>query len=251
MPNAIVIQGNVTTSRTLDIVKYCIDKNPNSIIILSTWQTCNTSEFDCVKSSRFYLITSELPPGSGNNNRHLQRISTYIGVVKAQSLGATHVLKMRSDQLLRRLDICEHLLLILVDYGQERLVVGHGGTTFEERWGKFHVTDFWMFGKIHHFLSWYDPAGIDTTAPFFRPDFTGQSPEPDFVQLWLIRNNLQYSDFRDLLAERFIVLDCETVDMVFKTMPLDVSEETVRQYWRSYGDPLTVRHDQWLGLLKK
>lgn len=246
MFDCIIVQGPYREGRTLDIIQIMLKNNPDSELIFSTWDDFITPEEFEKLSDRFHLIKSSFPAGSGSMNRHLQRISTHHGVIKAQSLGAKYILKIRSDQLIRRSNICDFFHTKLSEFGKDRLVVGSAGTTLEECWGRFHVGDWWMFGAIEHFLIWYDPTGIDTTNLHFVPERLIPSPEPDFTQLWMSKTNLKYDNFEDLLADKFIIIDCEDLELISKALPLNAPTDVLIRHWRQYGDPLTVRHEHWL-----
>lgn len=241
----VIVQGEYKGQRTLDAIDYYLKHSSKEIVILSTWEGTVDSRLDERLSDRFVVVRSPLPPGPGRLNRHLQRHSTYAGVVKALELGATHVLKTRTDQLLRRVNVCEFLHDNLKKFGEDRLIVGHAGTYLHEIYGRFHIGDFWMFGRLPHFLDWYDTSGIDTTKDCFRPNVYVPSPEPDFCQMWMIKTGLTYSDLPKLLAEKFIVMECIDVELVFKLLPLDVDIDQLRNYWEPFGGAGIVRHSAW------
>lgn len=249
--NAIVIQGETKTdeNRTKAIVTHCLSANPNSLVILSTW---NLEPGFPVDHPRFKIVQAELPLSTGKANRHMQRWSTHFGIREAIRAGATHILKMRSDHLLRRHNICEFFFTLLQEYGEDRLVVPSTGTTLEECWGKFHVSDWWMYGKTCHLQKWYEIEGINSSGPCFRRDVFVQSPEPDFFQVWWGKQKHDdLSLFEEILGRYFVVVNASTVDYIHKTHSLEDTSDGPIKFWQAYGDPKTVHYCEWLEMFRR
>lgn len=96
-----MVQGNIR--RGTDEVIACLSKHFDRIV-LSTW---DDEPADKIPKGDFELVLSRKPPVPGYTHRNFQRLGTAAGLRRAEELGATHVLKWRTDMLPTKLDVKE------------------------------------------------------------------------------------------------------------------------------------------------
>lgn len=98
-----VVQGNLRhgTSEVLA----CLAKHFDHVI-LSTWDDEPVEKFP---NGNFETVFNMKPPCAGYSHRNFQRLSTAAGLRRAEELGATHVLKWRTDMLPTKLDVAQLL----------------------------------------------------------------------------------------------------------------------------------------------
>lgn len=94
-----VVQGNIR--RGTEEVLTCLAKQFNRVI-LSTW---DDEQQDKIPKGDFELVLNQKPAVPGYTHRNYQRLSTAAGLRCAEELGATHVLKWRTDMLPTKLDV--------------------------------------------------------------------------------------------------------------------------------------------------
>lgn len=94
-----VVQGNLRrgTDEVLAYLTRHFDR-----VILSTWDDENP---DKIPRGNFEIILNQKPLVPGYSHRNFQRLSTAAGLRRAEDLGATHVLKWRTDMLPTKLDV--------------------------------------------------------------------------------------------------------------------------------------------------
>lgn len=88
-----VVQGNIRhgTDQVLACLSGLFDE-----VVLSTWDDECPSN---IPKGDWHVVQSRKPAVPGYTHRNFQRLSTAVGLRHAQELGATHVLKWRSDML--------------------------------------------------------------------------------------------------------------------------------------------------------
>jgi hypothetical protein len=94
-----VVQGNLR--RGSDEVLACLTSHFDRVI-LSTWDDENP---DKIPKGNFEVVLNKKPLVPGYSHRNFQRLSTAAGLRRAEELGATHVLKWRTDMLPTKLDV--------------------------------------------------------------------------------------------------------------------------------------------------
>jgi hypothetical protein len=98
-----VVQGNIRYGTEQVIT--CLTKHFDRVI-LSTWDDEDPSK---IPKGNFDLVQSSKPAVPGFTHRNFQRCGTAAGLRKAAELGATHVLKWRTDMLPTKLDVSQLL----------------------------------------------------------------------------------------------------------------------------------------------
>ncbi len=98
-----VVQGNIRrgTTDVLGSLSQCVDH-----VILSTW---DDEPDNIIPKGNWQVVLSRKPSVTGYSHRNFQRLSTAAGLRTARELGATHVLKWRTDMLATQLDIAKLL----------------------------------------------------------------------------------------------------------------------------------------------
>jgi len=158
------------------------------------------------------LLLSDPPPNMGIYNRNGQRLTTSLGLEKIYSEEKnTFVLKTRSDHFFSHIDSAIKKFKNEIDknpviaFDQKyRMVIPNAGTTFTEVWGKYHVSDHWMFGHIEDVRGYYTLENVDLTKDYQIENYF--SPEPEFCTIWMKNKKINES-FSDLLSKRFVILD--------------------------------------------
>lgn len=94
-----VVQGNLRhgTSEVLACLTSHFDR-----VILSTW---DDELQEKIPKGDFDVVLSKKPVIPGYTHRNFQRLGMAAGIRRAEELGATHVLKWRTDMLPTRLDV--------------------------------------------------------------------------------------------------------------------------------------------------
>jgi hypothetical protein len=98
----IVITGIITDQYLNDLIncyKYC-----NYAKIISTWNYIDERIIDRLKDEHFIIVQSEFPENIFKTSVNFQNYSCLKGIEYAESVGITHVLRMRADMECN--DIC-------------------------------------------------------------------------------------------------------------------------------------------------
>ena len=94
-----VVQGNLRHGT--DEVLACLSRHFDRVI-LSTWDDEDPGK---IPQGDFELVLNRKPAVTGYTHRNYQRLGTAAGLRRAEELGATHVLKWRTDMLPTKLDV--------------------------------------------------------------------------------------------------------------------------------------------------
>ena len=236
----ILVHGNVATNTKQIIDRYSSLKYK---VIFSTYTNEDTTGIDA------HIVKTDPPPIMGAAHHNGVMVTMHRGLQEAKAMGFSFALKNRSDHLFKKTDF----LHIISDYvlrypikapnQKYRIIVGDAGTSLEEMWGKFHVSDFWLFGNIEDLLKYFDINNGIWKASLFKSLPLIPSVEPALCQMWLQNIGAKYKDFETLLAERFVVLDDNELDYVIAKELFNVMDITTN--WEEKTDPKTVHHYQW------
>ena len=103
LKTCVVVQGNIRrgTDQALAWLVQHFD-----LVILSTWED---EAAEKIPSGNWDVVLSRKPAVPGFSHRNFQRLSTAAGLRRAAELGATHVLKWRTDMLPTKLDVAQLL----------------------------------------------------------------------------------------------------------------------------------------------
>lgn len=233
MEDCIVIQGPHYGDNTRIVIRQFLIKNPNVQIILSTYKESesllNPWEKYLQDRGKVIYIFTEPPPRSEDcfwrtnfANQNLQRLTSYIGLKRADDLGFKYSLKVRSDTFLGKDRVINYFKDLLETYPlssslpglRGRIIVGsHATISHSEReiyYPPFHVRDHWYFGYTQDILKFFDMdsptwnrgCGIDVC-----------SPESSLTRVWMA--DLKIDDchaLKDLLGRYFIVENFHVVE---------------------------------------
>ena len=162
-----VVQGNIR--RGTDEVLACLSRHFDRVI-LSTWDDEPT---DKIPKGNFDLVLSRKPPVPGYTHRNFQRFGTAAGLRRAEELGATHVLKWRTDMLPTKLDIKK--LLEWSDYKvplgfESRLVTcAFRNLTVKQDWFST-IPDLFAFAEIQLMKQLWGDESFDYSREMNVPD---------------------------------------------------------------------------------
>jgi WavE lipopolysaccharide synthesis len=239
---AIVMQGPIVRSYdfTFETVRRYRTNFPNAPIIVSTWNSDLGAVAERIRALGAIVVSQDLPLTPGVQNSNLQMMSAFRGVSEAASLGATHVVKTRTDQRIYSERLLGLLHSILVTYPldgnqgtQEQRVVGLSLNTFAYR--MYGLSDMFTFGAVKDISRYWD-GSLDERN---RPPIAEARNHREFAQAvvcevrycssflartgWEVKWTLE--DSWRALANRFLVLDASSVDL----------------YWPKYSD----REERW------
>lgn len=257
---AIVMQGPLRHEDdfTLETVRRYRTNFPNAPIIVSTWDNEKGKGTESLESAGAHVVTHQPPEARGVQNSNLQMWSAAKGVAVAADLGASFVLKTRTDQRIysERLFGLLHAMIeefpLEDDQGdQYRRLVGLSFNTFAYR--MYGLSDMFTFGAIEDMRRYWDgtldyreieePIRTSTPREFAQLQVCEVRYCSNFLQRTGWRLEWTLRDSWKALARRFAVLDAATVDLYW---PKYSSKE---ERWRSYdGDPrfLEVDFAMWM-----
>jgi hypothetical protein len=141
----IVIQGPIIPGTTLEICKFYKQIYPNVQIVLSTWGSENTDQFQTLNGGRFTIIQTEKPEVSGPSNINMQIVSTIAGLNHLIDKDCTHILKTRTDILLGNSSFLNYLMF-MHSKGKQNALVFSSFNSFLFR--LFSPSDQVMFGEV-------------------------------------------------------------------------------------------------------
>jgi len=241
VPYGIIVQGPIVET-TVEILNRYAKSCPRSKIILSTWDC----EFIDVKLSKLdnnvSVVINEPPKICGSGNRNRQRLSTWMGLLRCKLYDTEYVLKTRTDHIFASLSdtFLDNLYQTQKQYDNDRIIVGNVGTTAEDKWGKFHISDFFQFGHFQDILNYWNLHN-----PFFKINEqkslnTAASVEAEVAQLYMLEFGIKAESTLELLTKKFIVLDNTALDYhIFKQYPFEPTN------WINRIDPKCIDFKQW------
>lgn len=237
---AIVMQGPLIKENnfTLETIKLYKHHFPESLVIISTWNTEDSKLLDTVSTDIDALILNEKPPYSGISNINFQLVSSYNGILKAKELGAEYVLKTRTDQRMYAPNIFEYFLNLLTHFQmnisslQYQRLIGISLNTFKYR--MYGISDMTIFGHINDQLLYWN-ADLDmrhfteTEVRQFNTSLRNfakwRACEVYIVTEFLRKLNrpLHWTleDSWNVFAEHFIIVDKESVDLFWPKYKLN------------------------------
>jgi hypothetical protein len=95
MKIGIVITGIICDYYLDDLIQ-CYD-NCNYTKIISTWNYTSGVIIQKLKDNNFLIVQSDFPSTIHPNSTNYQNFSTKVGIEYAESIGLTHILRMRAD----------------------------------------------------------------------------------------------------------------------------------------------------------
>lgn len=177
----IVIQGPIIPGTTLQICKFYKHIYPNVQIVLSTWGSENTDQFQTLKGGGFTIIQTEKPVVSGPSNINLQIASTLVGLNHLIEKDCTHILKTRTDILLGNSSFLNYLMF-MHSKGKQNALVFSSFNSFLFR--LFSPSDQVMFGAV-----------ADITR-FWSSGLVPDNQEIEFPEKYLFKKYLESWGFK-------------------------------------------------------
>lgn len=243
---AVVIQGPVTSLFNVEIIKHYVRSHPNDHVILSTWEATNPLYIKELENVVDELILNTPPSFSGYQNRNYQITSTLAGLRKAQELGASQVLKTRTDIALLSenvLEACDTLRLlydntIARDHGlSNRIIVPE---TYTRKYMLYHPGDLTMYGDIQDMIKYWSTPHDARNFSLLDADWRSKNIKQMSIdggpaESYLARNFAQsinrplvdtLQDSWQFLRDFFIVVDNSWLDIFWTKYPRLTSIET-------------------------
>lgn len=226
---AVVMQGAIVTdfSYTLETLRlYKQALLPKTEIILSTWQDADPVIISEIALLGIHVVQQKKPENTGISNINLQILSTRMGIAKASELGATHVLKTRTDVRMYATDIEDFLLSALECYPklpqskQKQRIIAFDLNTFKGR--PYSISDISLFGSIFD-MNEYWSLPLDTrTKDTSNARTLIEWSKARMCEVYLSAHYLEQhgrtlswtvEDSIRAIAEYFIILDASTLDL--------------------------------------
>lgn len=173
-----VVQGNIR--RGADEVLACLARQFD-IVILSTW---DDEPLEKIPQGRWEVLLNRKPVVSGYTHRNFQRLSSAAGLRRAAELGATHVLKWRTDMLPTRLDVAQ-----LLAWSNEKVPAGLSSRLVTCAFRNLSVRQDWFstipdlfgFADIDLMQLLWGDDGFDYTRSMNVPDAMALEPGLDWM----------------------------------------------------------------------
>lgn len=304
---AIILQGPRFKSSTAEAVRIFLENNdPETVLlIVSTYlssaerlgdepagSSLSQFERDIVMENKgphsgrlVYLFLKpvdkdEFPDFYRTNywNQNNQRLSTFMGLRFADSLGIEYVLKCRSDSFLAAPNVCK---LLKERYSDKypphseakmhsRLVVNDHATRRLQnckfllpifRWdkimGPYFICDRWLFGYISDVMTYWDMR-VGSKWDGGRGIRIDSSVETNATRVWMAELAIPDpipEDITPLLSRYFIVASCLDTQFVFGKYESDFKEfrtckERYFQRLQREDPGISFTHHRWLKLLE-
>lgn len=199
-----VVQGNLR--RGTEEVIACLASHFDRVI-LSTW---DDEDPDKIPKGDFEVVLNRKPPVPGYSHRNFQRLSTAAGLRRADELGATHVLKWRTDMLPTKLDVRQLLKWSnheVQDEFDSRLVIcAFRNLTVKQDWFST-IPDLFAFADIRLMKLLWDDESFDYSLKMNIPAEMAKEygidwcERPDAAGLYCAEAEL-YANFKSRLQKQ-------------------------------------------------
>jgi hypothetical protein len=278
--HAVVIQGQHQGIMTRDIIRTFLGKNDEIIVIVATYleegmtvdNLLSPFEKTMVDEGVLVYLFIKKPDETRSEfwrcnvfNQNLQRLSSYVGLVYARSLGIEYSLKIRSDMWFDRVNVLNYLQeqvkVPVIPYIKPEWAVGFkeaekvkgriaitGSATFnasEKQPYPYHIRDFWFYGHTEDLIRYFDMS-VDTMPTFL-------APESNLAIRWMNDMGLASATTLELTARYFVVVDPEDTQsqrVNTRKMPYDdylvVRRYVPVQWWVLEEPERTITHREWL-----
>lgn len=205
---------------------------PKAQLILSTWKTENETQLEKIQKLGVKIVLSDLPKYRGFGNINFQMVSSRNGLQCAKDMGATKVLKSRTD--LRFFDpnamdflsdLIESFPLANANGPQKKRLTLLG---IHRKFRLFHFTDMALFGDIDDVLAYWsaplderqfsDDEALNLTRSA-KSLARGGTAEMYVAEEFCKKMQIPYSptlkDSWRIMGERFIVVDRSMIGYFF------------------------------------
>jgi hypothetical protein len=237
---ALILQGPLILREnfTVETVKlYKKTFSESSLIIISTWKGEDPQTIKALTKLGAIVLENKKPEYSGIKHINLQIVSTVNGIKKAKELGATYILKTRTDQRMYAPNIEEFLCSIISlfpvaqGYEQQKRIIGVSLNTFKYR--PYSISDMTLFGTLYDMERYFDVAEDKKTAPHFHTIRTWS--EERLCEVYLSTNFLEkvgrklsftLKDSWEVYRDHFCIIDAQSLDLFWYKY----------EYWKEYPD---------------
>ena len=228
---AIVMQGPLILEEnfTVESLKLYKQHFPNAILIFSTWPISPELK-KIIHDLDVHLVVNEKPQNPGISNINLQITTTRSGLLLAKRLGATHVVKTRSDQRAYNPSLLSYLYNLLqvfpVNAGekiQKSRIIGTSLNTFKHR--IYGLSDMFLFGEIDDLLLYWDSSIIKNNILTSTFELNGLVKIPEVYLLYGFILNIGYKP-KFKLEDSF---------EVFSKHLIVINHEEIKLYWFKYN----------------
>lgn len=242
---AIVVQGPLCKeeSFTFETIKLYKKNFPDALVIISTWDTEDSSLIKSISKQGVEVVTTSPPKIAGAAKINLQVASTMAGLNRAKELGAQYVFKSRTDQRMGGVNISEAFIGLLKVFPVKNeclkmRLISVNFTTLKYR--LFGVGDMLMFGNINDMLTYWN-ADLDKRE-IDRHSIGGKNIE-EYSKLRLGESYL-CANFLERIGYQF---DWTLQDSwkVYRDFFCVVDKEMVDLYWLKYGRFVERRNDYY------
>lgn len=177
-----VVQGNIRHG-TNEVIA-CLTRHFDQVI-LSTW---DDEPIEKIPNGNIDIVLNKKPLCAGYSNRNYQRLSTATGLRRAEELGATHVLKWRTDMLPTKLDVPQLLewatFQVPLGFDSRLVTCAFRNLTVRQDWFST-IPDLFAFADIHLMKLLWDDSSFDYTQDMNVPEaMTGE-----IGQNWIQRSD--------------------------------------------------------------
>lgn len=243
----IIFQGYISDDFILETLKLYKKTMPDSILIVSTWDSLDTALAEKIKKYAYLVLTKD-PEYNGTLNINRQVVSTLRGIEKAEQVGCSYVMKTRVDQRFYVADLDNFLVSLIKEFplGNEfkcarqkkRIIISQGqmGSTL---FFPFFASDFMFFGTLSDIKNLFSSVEIEDIKfdekqrfEWWRKMQKGRTIG-EFVFLTSPEIKILYS-----YAQRFIDSDIsysiKDYWAVVRNSLIFVSNEEVGFFWQKY-----------------
>lgn len=222
---ALILQGPILERNdfTLETVKLYRHLYPNLNIIISTWIGVDPKLISQFEKNNVVVLQSEKPKFGGFSNINLQIKSTVAALNFSKELGATYVLKSRTDQRINSsFDYLGYMKNIMhsnpVDskFLKSRLVVCNLNM-YEGR--KYILSDMFMFGNVDDMhLYWDQPtqqvvAAYDYSRTFLENNLSEAYFVNSFMNRVHFKPSFKPENVLQFFDDFFYVVDKNVIDI--------------------------------------
>lgn len=234
----VVVQGPVLPGVTSRVLQAMTALHPDNAVLLSTWDDTDPALLAESAAVADQVVTSRRPATTGIQNRNYQIVSTRAGIERAMALGATTILKTRTDLAVLAPSVFAQARWCLdaVDGGVGGDAVRAAGlrgriivpSSFTRKFLLYHPSDLVMLGAsddLHRYWS----APLDPRA--------GELLAPEWMDRPLSAVNMDGNPTESYLGLHF----CRTLGRP--------ALGTLRDSWAFYRDLFAVRDNDWFEML--
>lgn len=277
--SAILIQGTYWPGLTNRVIKIFLERNePNVLIVVSTFASSPEGQF--LSEFEKDIVIKKEGPHVGRliylfmprphavdllkcifTNQNLQRLSTLTALQFIQTLNVPLTLKIRSDAVLGKTNICKYLydkfITLYPPMPHPEVKLEHAGIrgrivvsddTKRQRQQprgddiiEYFVYDHWLFGCTIDLIHYFDVAVADTASQ------DTESIETKLAKSWMRKVGIpeSYDNLHDISARYLAVADSVDVEFVWNgTHNFDRYEQEGVAYLRDIHS--SYAHEAWI-----